>query len=686
MLFDFSFEDAKARHKLVSDEIRHHDELYHTRDNPEISDADYDKLRAELLELEKNFPELVTADSPSQTVGSKIASGFKTVRHALPMLSLANAFEEQDVIYFVARVKKFLNMSDDLAIVAEPKIDGLSCTLRYEHGKLVVAATRGDGAEGEDITENVKTIRDVPHIIQNAPDVLEVRGEIYIRKDEFVALNKSQEEKGDKVFSNPRNAAAGSVRQLDSKITAGRPLRFFGYALGETSAPIADTQDGIRQKLKSYGFAQAEPIAVCHTVDDLMRYYRHVEMERPDLPYDIDGVVYKVDRLDLQERLGFVARAPRWATAHKFPAERAVTIINDIKIQVGRTGALTPVAELEPITVGGVVVSRATLHNEDEIARKDIRVGDHVVIQRAGDVIPQVVSVVIEKRRPQSKPFEPIVLCPVCGSHAVREEGEAIRRCTGGLICSAQASERLKHFVSRLAFDIEGMGAKIIEEFFADGSIKNPADIFTLEARDKSSLTPLRAREGWGDLSAKNLWAAIEKRRVIALDRFIYALGIRQIGESTAKRLAATYENIQSLMAAMQDAQNYDSESYAALLNIEDVGASVAADLLDFFAEPHNIQILNDVLAQVSVTDYLRPQAVDSPVAGKTVVFTGALVKMTRAEAKSRAETLGAKVAGSVSAKTDYVVAGEDAGSKLTKARELNVTVLTEDEWLSLIG
>ncbi len=681
----FEFEDAKARHKTLSDDIRRHDELYHTQDNPELSDAEYDKLRAELLDIEKKFPDLATADSPSQTVGAKIASGFKTVRHALPMLSLANAFEEQDVADFVARVKKFLNMSEPLAIVAEPKIDGLSCTLRYEHGKLVVAATRGDGAEGEDITENVRTIRDVPHIIQNAPDVLEVRGEIYIRKDEFITLNQSQELKGEKVFANPRNAAAGSVRQLDSKITASRPLRFFGYALGEVSAPIADTQDGIRQTLKSYGFAQAEPIAVCHDVNDLIVYYHRVEIERPDLPYDIDGVVYKVDRLDLQERLGFVARAPRWAIAHKFPAERAVTIINDIKIQVGRTGALTPVAELDPITVGGVVVSRATLHNEDEIARKDIRVGDHVVIQRAGDVIPQVVSVVMEKRSSHSVPFEPVTICPACGSHAVREEGEAIRRCTGGLVCPAQAVERLKHFVSRLAFDIEGLGSKIIEEFYADGLIKTPADIFTLEVRDKSSLTPLRARDGWGDLSAKNLFSAIEKRRVIALDRFIYALGIRQIGESTAKRLAATYENIQKLMSAMQIAQNHDSDAYAALLNVEDVGASVAADLLDFFAEPHNIQILNDVLREITVTDYIRPQSVDTPVAGKTVVFTGSLVKMTRAEAKSRAESLGAKVAGSVSSKTDYVVAGEDAGSKLSKARELNVPVLSEDEWLRLI-
>jgi DNA ligase (NAD+) len=681
MLFDVSFEDAKARHKKLSSELCRHDELYHTKDNPEISDAAYDKLRAELLSLEQKYPELATIDSPSQKVGAKVAAGFKTVRHALPMLSLGNAFEEQDVIDFIARIKKFLNIADDIAIVAEPKIDGLSCTLRYERGELVVAATRGDGAEGEDITANVRTIRDVPHSIKNAPDILEVRGEIYIRKDEFLALNKSQEEKGEKLFANPRNAAAGSVRQLDSKITASRPLRFFGYALGEVSAPIADTQDGIRNKLKGFGFAQATPQAVCKNSDDLMAYYKQVEIERPELPYDIDGVVYKVDRLDLQERLGFVARAPRWAIAHKFPAEQAVTIIKEIKIQVGRTGALTPVAELEPITVGGVVVSRATLHNEDEIARKDIREGDHVIIQRAGDVIPQVVSVVMERRLPHSQKFEPTILCPACGSHAVREEGEVVRRCTGGLICPAQAVERLKHFVSRLAFDIEGLGSKIIEEFYAEGLVKSPADIFTVETRDKTSLTPIRAREGWGELSAKNLFAAIEKRRVISLERFIYALGIRQIGESTAKRLAAHFETIDSLIKFFRTGE----DKLSTLTSIEDIGESVAGDLLAFFEEPHNTDILTALLEQITVTDYIRPSAVDSPVSGKTVVFTGSLVKMTRAEAKSRAESLGAKVAGSVSAKTDYVVAGEDAGSKLTKARDLNLTVLSEDEWLALI-
>ena len=689
MLFDFSFEDAKTKYKKLVAEIHRHDELYHTEDNPEISDAAYDQLRLELLELEEKFPQLVTDQSPSKTVGAKVASGFKTIRHAIPMLSLSNAFEDQDVIDFVGRVKKFLNIADSepLSIVTEPKIDGLSCTLRYEHGKLLFAATRGDGAEGEDITENVKTIRDVPQTLpSDVPDILEVRGEIYMRKAEFLELNQHQESKGEKIFANPRNAAAGSVRQLDSNITKTRPLRFFGYALGEVSAPIADTQDGIRKKLKSFGFAQAEPIAVCENVDELLAYYHKVEVERPDLPYDIDGVVYKVDRLDLQERLGFVARAPRWATAHKFPAEQAVTILKDIKIQVGRTGALTPVAELEPITVGGVVVSRASLHNEDEIIRLDVRIGDHVVVQRSGDVIPKVVSVVFEKRLPNAANYIYPTTCPACGSHAVREEGEVVRRCTGGLICPAQAVERLKHFVSRNAFDIEGLGAKIIEEFYADGLIKTPADIFMIEVRDKGSLTPLRVREGWGDLSVKNLFASIEKRRSISLEKFIYALGIRQIGESTAKRLATTYETISKFITEMDAAQDKASDQYATLLNIEDIGASVANDLLDFFAEPHNKEVVSDLLEQITVTDYKPVRVSNSPVAGKTVVFTGSLVKMTRAEAKAKAESLGAKVAGSVSAKTDYVVACEDAGSKLSKARELNLAVLSEDQWLELIG
>jgi len=677
--------EKEEKYKRLITDIRRHDDLYHTRDSPEISDAEYDKLRHELLDLEKEHPELITKDSPSQIVGAKPSSGFKTIRHSIPMLSLSNAFEEQDVIDFVVRVKKFLNIPqvDLLSVVAEPKIDGLSCSIRYECGQLKYAVTRGDGTEGEDITENVKTIRDVPQILKGGfPDILEVRGEIYMRKDEFLALNKSQEHKNEKIFANPRNAAAGSVRQLDSNITKTRPLRFFGYALGEISAPIADTQDGIRQKLKSYGFAQAEPIATCHSVDELMAFYRRVEIERPELAYDIDGVVYKVDRLDLQERLGFVARAPRWATAHKFPAERAVTIVKEINIQVGRTGVLTPVAELEPITVGGVVVSRATLHNEDEIARKDVRVGDHVIIQRAGDVIPQVVSVVVERRTENSLTFIYPLNCPACGSHAIREEGEVARRCTGGLICPAQAVERLKHFVSRLAFDIEGLGAKIIEEFYTDNLIRNPVDIFTLVERDKLSLTPLRLRQGWGDLSAKNLFAAIDKRRTISLERFIYALGIRQVGESTAKKLAGNFESLARFLEIFRENNN----SISILSSIESIGESMAIDIIEFFAEHHNSEILEALLKEISVTDYSLPKNIDSPVAGKTVVFTGSLIKMTRAEAKSRAESLGAKVAGSVSSKTDYVVAGDDAGSKLTKARELIISVLTEDEWLNLIS
>jgi DNA ligase (NAD+) len=678
----FSKQSLREKYLQLLEDIRRHDELYHTFDTPKISDAAYDALRKELYSIELANPEWIQNDSPSQTVGAKVADGFKTIRHSLPMLSLANAFEESDVDDFMTRIKKFLNISDDIAIVVEPKIDGLSCSIRYEQGKLVMAATRGDGAEGEDITENVKTIRDVPHSIENAPDILEVRGEIYMRKDEFLKLNEEQQRKGDKVFANPRNAAAGSVRQLNSSVTASRPLRFFGYALGQVSSPIADTQDGIRQKLKSFGFAQAEPQAIAKSVQDIMAYYRQVEAMRADLPYDIDGVVYKVDRLDLQDRLGFVARAPRWAIAHKFPAEKAVTHIKAITIQVGRTGALTPVAELEPVTVGGVVVSRATLHNEDEILRKDIRVGDFVVIQRAGDVIPQVVSVVMEKRPAQSTVFDYPHTCPACGSHAVRDEGEVVRRCTGGLICPAQAVERLKHFVSRLAFDIEGLGSKIIEEFYAEGLIKSPADIFTLEARDKVSLTPIRAREGWGDLSAKNLFVAINKRREIGLERFIYALGIRQIGESTAKRLAAHFETWQNLEIFLKSEQDRLSH----LAAIETIGESIAIDFLEFFAEENNQKIIKDLCEHIKITDYIPPKSVDSPVAGKTVVFTGSLVKMTRSEAKAKAESLGAKVAGSVSSKTDYVVAGEDAGSKLTKARELGVQVVSEDEWIELIS
>lgn len=686
-MFNLDFEDARARHAKLLKEIRHHDEQYHGQDKPEISDAAYDKLRRELEKIEKDFPEL--ANTESQKVGAKPAKGFRTVVHSKPMLSLGNAFAEEDVTDFFDRIRKFLSLGPDAQIdmVAEPKIDGLSCSLRYEKGELVLGATRGDGAQGEDITENVMTISDIPKKLKgHPPDILEVRGEIYMRRDEFLKLNETLEAAGKATLANPRNGAAGSVRQLDSKVTASRPLRFFGYALGEVSEAIADTQDGIRKKLKSYGFAQAQPQAHAGTPEKIIDYYNQVQNLRPDLDYDIDGVVYKVDRLDWQERLGFVSRAPRWAIAHKFPAEQAVTIINDIRIQVGRTGALTPVADLEPITVGGVVVSKATLHNEDEIERKDIRIGDHVVIQRAGDVIPQVLSVVTEKRSKNSEPYVFPDKCPICRSHAMREEGEVVKRCTGGLICPAQAVERLKHFVSRNAFDIEGMGAKIIDEFYTEGLIKTPGDIFRLEENDKGSITPLRAREGWGSQSAQNLFDSIRMRRAISLDRFIYALGIRQVGEATARKLAMTYGTVQNLIANMNEAQNPQSDAYYDLTNIEDIGPSVAKDLLEFFSEQHNQDVLKDLRSLLDIGEFVAPDVSDSKVAGKTVVFTGSLVQFGRAEAKARAESLGAKVAGSVSKKTDYVIAGDDAGSKLTKAKELGVTILSEQEWIDLIS
>jgi len=688
-LFDLSKEDARARHKKLVTEIKEHDALYYQKDTPTITDAAYDKLRAALETLEAEHPELVTPDSPTQNVGAAPSAGFKKVKHAVPMLSLSNAMVEQDVHDFIERVRKFLSLSSDdkIEIVAEPKIDGLSCSLRYEERKLVLAATRGDGAEGEDITDNVRTIKDVPQELpQGAPDVLEVRGEIYMRRDEFMKMNERLAADDKNVFANPRNAAAGSVRQLDSSVTAQRPLRFFGYALGAVSDEIADTQWSIREKLKGWRFPEADPSCLCADAEKIIAYYNEVLEQRVALPYDIDGVVYKVNRLDWQARLGFVSRAPRWAIAHKFPAEQAVTRIDTIDIQVGRTGVLTPVARLEPVTVGGVVVSNATLHNEDEIQRKDVRVGDMVVIQRAGDVIPQVVRVLEEKRVGAEKKFTFPDKCPVCDSLVIREEGEVAKRCTGGLICPAQAVERLKHFVSRLAFDIEGLGSKIIEQFYEEGLIKSPADIFHLEEKNKDLETPIREREGWGDLSEKNLFSAINTRRTVSFNRFVYALGIRQIGEATAKKLAASYGDLEHLQVAMKAAQDREGEAYADLISIEDIGPSVADDLTGFFVEKHNCDVLDDLAKQLVIQPYEAPPVGDSKVAGQTVVFTGTLIQMGRAEAKARAESLGAKVAGSVSKKTDYVVAGADAGSKLKKARDLGVTVLSEQEWLDLIG
>lgn len=681
--------DIKARHAWLAAEIARHDALYHAQDNPEISDAAYDALRRELEGLEAQYPDLAGASDHTRKVGAKPAAGFGKVRHRVPMLSLGNVFTDEDVDDFTGRVRRFLGLAEDapVRLLAEQKIDGLSLSLRYENGVLTQAATRGDGEEGEDVTANVLTIAGIPKKLPHgAPASIDIRGEVYMTKAAFAALNAQQEEAGKQVFANPRNAAAGSLRQLDASITATRKLEFFGYALGFSSEPIADTQDGIRKALESWGFSVPQP-SVC--TDDraaLLAFYADIQTKRAALPYDIDGLVYKVDDLALQERLGFVSRAPRWAVAHKFPAEKAFTKVNAITIQVGRTGTLTPVAELEPVNVGGVLVSRATLHNEDEIARKDIRVGDTVIIQRAGDVIPQVLGYVEAQRPKDAQAYVFPHACPVCGSHAVREEGEVARRCTGGLICEAQAVERLRHFVSRGAFDIEGMGEKVIQEFWDAGFVCAPADIFALEGRDKGSLTPISAREGWGVQSARKLFDAIAARKAVPLERFIYALGIRQVGEATAKKLAGHYLNIRALMAAMLDAANHESAAYADLLSIEDVGPSVADDLIAFFTEPHNIKVVEDLLVQVTPAEFVRIDTSGSPIAGKTVVFTGSLAKLTRDEAKAQAERMGAKVSGSVSGKTDYVVAGEDAGSKLKKAKELGVAVMTEDEWLALIS
>ncbi|UEM02343.1 NAD-dependent DNA ligase LigA [Skermanella rosea] len=687
---ELSPEQAAEELAALASEIAHHDTLYHQQDRPEISDAAYDALRRRNDSIELRFPELKRGDSPSQKVGAAPAAGFAKVRHAVPMLSLGNAFAGEDVHEFVQRICRFLNIkeADQVEFVAEPKIDGLSCSLRYERGRLVLAATRGDGQEGEDVTANVRTIGDVPKQLPGpVPDVLEVRGEVYMDRAEFMALNERQAAAGKPIFANPRNAAAGSLRQLDSRITASRPLGFFGYSWGEVSEPLGATQWEVRRRLEDWGFRPNQPAALCCGADALLRYYDGIQERRSSLAFDIDGVVYKVNRLDWQDRLGFVSRAPRWAIAHKFPAEQAQTRLKDITIQVGRTGAMTPVAELEPVTVGGVVVSRATLHNEDEIRRKDVRKGDLVVVQRAGDVIPQIVQAVLDKRPAEAEPYVFPDHCPVCGSAAVRPEGEVIRRCTGGLICEAQAVERLRHFVSRDAFDIEGLGEKIIREFWDEGMVRRPGDIFRLREKDAASLTRLKNRHGWGEKSAAKLFDSIDARRDIPLDRFIFALGIPQVGQTTARLLARSYRSFDHWREQMAAAQVHGSEAYGELIGIEQIGPSVADDLLGFFAEPHNLEVLEDLLAAgVTVTDFVPPRTQSSPIAGKTVVFTGTLETVTRSEAKARAESLGAKVAGSVSSKTDYVVVGADAGSKATKARDLGLTTLTEQEWLDLVA
>ena len=680
--------EARIEHARLTEELSKHDQRYYQEDAPIISDAQYDALRQRYEALEKLFPELVTDQSLTQKVGSKPSEKFAKIKHSIPMLSLGNVFTDDDVSDFVARVRRFLGQaqSQQICFTAEPKIDGLSCSLRYERGMFVSAATRGDGFEGEDVTANIKTLKEIPlHLTGAPPEVLEVRGEVYMTHEDFQALNQRQQSQSKALFANPRNAAAGSLRQLDAKITATRPLHFFAYAWGAVSQMPAATQAGVLEALKSYSLPVNPLTRLCCTLEEMLDHFQFIESQRATLGYDIDGVVYKVDSIELQTRLGFVSRAPRWAVAHKFPAEQATTIVRDIEIQVGRTGALTPVARLAPVTVGGVIVSNATLHNEEEISRKDIRIGDTVVIQRAGDVIPQIAHVEFSKRPKSAKPFSFPDVCPRCGSAALREIDEktgvadVVRRCTGSLVCPAQAIERLKHFCSRNAFDIEGLGDKQIEYFYQEGLIETAADIFTLEERDRESLTKIKNREGFGETSVRNLFHAINARRKIEINRFIYALGIRHIGETNARRLARHFIDFETLRLTASLAKP-DTSERARIDTIDGVGPVVAEALHDFFSEPHNSRALDALLKEVKL-EPMPAVATTSAVSGKTVVFTGALERLTREEAKAQAERFGAKVAGSVSKKTDLLVAGPGAGSKLTTAQALGVEVISEDEW-----
>lgn len=759
---------AEAELARIAEAMARADALYYGEDAPELTDAEYDALKARNLAIEARFPTLVRADSPSQKVGATPSAQFSEVRHGVPMLSLDNAFAESDVADFIARIRRFLKLAADapVAFVAEPKIDGLSASLRYEKGVLVQGATRGDGRSGEDITANLRTLGDIPQRLKGSgwPDVIEVRGEVYAPTDGFEAFNAAAEAEGRRTYANPRNFAAGSLRQIDPAVTAARPLKFFAYAWGLVSAPFAETQWAALQAFESWGFPVNPRFRRVEDAEGLIKIYRALEADRSGLGYDIDGVVYKVDRLDWQHRLGFVSRTPRWAVAHKFPAQQATTVLEAIDIQVGRTGSLTPVARLAPVTVGGVVVRNATLHNEDEIARKDVRIGDTVVLQRAGDVIPQIVSVVSERRPADALPYAFPTHCPVCGSEAVRPDGEVRRRCTGGLVCSAQLVERLKHFVSRRAFDIEGLGEKQLIAFHERGYIHEPADIFRL-ARDPEKLDALRAEDGYGETSVRNLVAGIDARRTIALERLIFALGIRDIGHQTSLLLARHYGDWTSFHAAAMEAasgipssdwtrlaeghgvsartlsvmasadlspddpwpeapvdqklalafpgvaaparrglaelatdwagvrelsriarEDAPSPTLGELAGIAGVGPVAARAIAEFFHEPHNQEVVAALLAELTtIEDAEKPKA-DTAVAGKTVVFTGSLERFTRDEAKARAESLGAKVSGSVSKKTDYLVAGPGAGSKLAEAQKHGVAVLTEDDWLQLIG
>ncbi len=696
---DLGEEEARAELAHLAEQLGRANRAYHTEDAPEISDADYDRLKRRNAEIEARFPHLKRSDSPSDQVGAPVSDGFAKVRHVVRMMSLSNAFEDEDITDFDTSIRRYLGLGegDPLSYTAEPKIDGLSLSLRYQRGQLVQAATRGDGAEGENVTANARTIDDIPQRIPDAPDILEIRGEVYMSHADFADLNERQAANGGKTFANPRNAAAGSLRQLDSSITKDRPLRFFAYSWGELSEPLADTQANAIARLAQMGFQTNPLTAVCDGPAEMLAQYRAIETQRATLGYDIDGVVYKVNDLALQGRLGFRSTTPRWAIAHKFPAELAWTRLEAIDIQVGRTGALSPVARLAPVTVGGVVVSNATLHNEDYIAGrdssgseirggKDIRVGDWVQVYRAGDVIPKVADVDLSQRPADAQPYSFPKACPECGSDAIREEGDAVRRCSGGLICPAQAVEKLKHFVSRAAFDIEGLGSRQVEQFYQDGWIAEPAAIFTLKERYGQGLQQLKNREGWGEKSANNLFDAIDERRRIGLGRLIFALGIRHVGEQASNLLARHYGSWDAFETAMRDAAAMEGTAWDDLLAIDGVGTVLATSLISAMNQDAERASIDRLVTHLDVQEAERPSTDGSPVAGKTVVFTGTLEKMTRAEAKARAEALGAKVSGSVSSKTDIVVAGPGAGSKEKKARDLGLTILDEDGWLELIG
>jgi len=679
--------EAEAAEELESlaAEISRHDRAYHTDDAPLITDAEYDALRQRNAAIEARFPHLIREDSPSTRVGSAPAGAFAKLRHLAPMLSLNNAFSPEDFAEFSARARRFLGLAEAAALplIGEPKIDGLSISLTYEHGRFVRGATRGDGNEGEDVTANLRSLKSIPARLHGkSPALIEIRGEVFISKSDFLRLNETQAAAGDKVFANPRNAAAGSLRQLDVSITASRPLSLFAYAMGQSSEPVAETHWDYLQRLRAWGFVVNPLSRQLASPEEAVAFQTEMGTQRATLEYDIDGVVYKINDLGYQRRLGYVGREPRWAIAWKFPAEQATTILQEIRIQVGRTGALTPVAVLAPINVGGVLVTRATLHNEDEIARKDIRVGDTVILQRAGDVIPQIVQVVLEKRVGDPPRFEPLTHCPICGSHAVRPPGEAVRRCTGGLICEAQTVERLIHFCSRRALDIDGMGEKTIVEFHGAGWLRTPADIFRLPAHEAE----IASREGWGELSANNLVRGINARRRVTFARFIFALGIRRIGETNAKLLARHYASFSNWRAQMLEATTVGSDARLALGSIIGIGEAIAEELVDFFGEPRNLAVLDDLLGEITIEDETPAPGADAALAGKIIVFTGTLETMTRPEAKARAESLGARVTDSVSKKTDIVVIGTDAGSKAKKAAELGVRTVTELEWREMAG